>query len=86
MSGIDLFKRKPKPVANLLPVLNNTGSESLEAKLRAELRYCATCNYEIINPMTDRCPRCFSLVPLSEHTNCGDCSHQGNCAFHQIQK
>jgi hypothetical protein len=86
MSGIELFKRKAKPTANLLPVLNNTGSESLEAKLRAEIRHCRTCSYEIINPMTDRCPRCFSLVPLSEHTNCGDCSHQGNCTFQQIQK
>jgi hypothetical protein len=87
---MELFKRKSKhsvaATAIALPVLNNSGSESLEAKLRAELRYCGTCSYEINNPMTDRCPRCFSLVPLSEHTNCGDCSHQGNCTFQQMHK
>lgn len=55
-----------------------------EAKLRREMRICPTCSYHIINPMTDRCPRCFSAVPLSEHTNCGDCDYKGNCALAEL--
>ena len=55
-----------------------------EAKLRREMRVCPTCSYHIVNPMTDRCPRCFSAVPLSEHTNCGDCDYKGNCALAEL--
>jgi len=76
-----LFKRKkpsaPEPIA--LPVLNN----DLQRKLEMEIRTCATCSYTITNPMNDRCPRCFAVVPLSEHTNCGECTQQGNCAHQQ---
>jgi hypothetical protein len=82
---MELFKRKikpnPMPDTILLPVVDAAASGSLEAKLRSEVRHCPTCGYQIINPMTDRCPRCFGSVPLSEHTNCGECAHQGNCAF-----
>jgi len=65
-----------------LPVLNGVGDAGLAEKLRSEQRTCPTCGYAISNPMTDRCPRCFGTVHLSEHTNCGSCSHQGNCEFH----
>jgi hypothetical protein len=89
---MELFKRKAKPAKPqpmpgtiMLPVVQGV-AESLEAKLRAEIRNCPTCGYQIPNPMTDRCPRCFSMVPLSEHTNCGECSHQGNCEFQHIAK
>jgi hypothetical protein len=81
-----------KPEANglQLPVVGNSNGTSpelsLEEKLRMEVRHCPTCSYEVSNPMTDRCPRCFSLIPLSEHTNCGDCSHQGNCVFKQLEE
>ena len=63
-----------------LPVIQDA---AMQAKLRSEVRYCGTCSYEIRNPMTDRCPRCFSNVALSEHTDCGECSHQGNCSYGQ---
>lgn len=62
-----------------LPVIQR--EPSLEAKLRAEIRICPTCAYEIVNPMNERCPRCFTTIPSSEHTNCGECSHQGNCEY-----
>lgn len=58
--------------------------EPLAAKLASEVRSCATCGYTVTNPMTDRCPRCFSAIALSEHTNCGDCSHQGSCEFQKL--
>ncbi len=64
-----------------LPLLNGTGNEALDRKLELEARICPTCSYRITNPMNDRCPRCFTTVPLSEHTNCGECSHQGNCTY-----
>jgi len=53
---------------------------SLEETLRDERRLCKQCSYEILNPLTDRCPRCFSTVERIE-TNCGSCTHQGNCEF-----
>ena len=56
------------------------------AKLQTEERRCPTCRFMIINPMTDRCPRCFSSVPPSDHTNCGECDYQGNCELAQIKK
>jgi len=78
-----LFKRKSKSdvVAFELPVLNGTGNAELQQKLNMEARNCPTCGYNITNPMNDRCPRCFTMVPPSEHTNCGECSHQGNCTY-----
>lgn len=80
-----MFKRKkntpPDPVSFSLPVLNNGAEVSLEQKLQLEVRRCPTCSYIVTNPMNDRCPRCFSTVALSEHTNCGECSHQGNCTY-----
>jgi hypothetical protein len=83
-----MFKRKAKQEAVPaggstmieLPVLN-AGNAELMQKLDLELRLCPTCSYRIVNPMNDRCPRCFTVVPLSEHTNCGECSHQGNCTY-----
>lgn len=79
-----LFKRKSKmvasPAALELPVLHGTADAELQRKLSMEIRHCPTCRYEVTNPMNERCPRCFAVVPLSEHTNCGECSHQGNCA------
>ena len=51
-----------------------------EEKLRAEQRTCPQCGYDIENPMTDRCPRCFHDIPRQE-TNCGSCTWQGNCEF-----
>jgi hypothetical protein len=83
---ITMFRRKTSasstPVAVLpeLTVLNDPATE-LERKLALEVRLCPTCSYQITNPMNDRCPRCFTVVPLSEHTNCGECSHQGNCTY-----
>lgn len=58
--------------------MNN--QETLAAKLQTESRTCPQCGYSISNPMTDRCPRCFSKVERIE-TNCGSCTHQGNCEF-----
>jgi len=69
----------PKQV--ILPVLNDGDALTLDEKLAMENRRCPTCGYAITNPMNDRCPRCFGIVPLSEHTNCGECSHQGNCSY-----
>jgi uncharacterized paraquat-inducible protein A len=72
-----MMLRKQKPA---LPVVQ----DDLATKLAAEARTCPTCSYAITNPMTDRCPRCFSMVALSEHTNCGECSHQGSCEFQKL--
>lgn len=91
---MNLFKRKSHRIEgedNLhsekfsLAVIGGAEAEH-EAKLRRELRICATCSYQIINPMTDRCPRCFSSVPLSEHTNCGECDYKGNCALAELHQ
>ncbi|MGE3802356.1 MAG: hypothetical protein AB7H80_15175 [Candidatus Kapaibacterium sp.] len=68
-----------------LTVIDSAGGDHQE-KLKREIRLCATCSYQIINPMTDRCPRCFSLVQLSEHTNCGECDYQGNCALAEVHQ
>jgi hypothetical protein len=86
--GMMLFKRKEKKEnagsgIYELPVLNGAGDPELQQKLDLEVRPCPTCGYTITNPMNDRCPRCFTVVPLSEHTNCGECSHQGNCTYAQ---
>lgn len=91
-----LFRRKAKaqdvrePVQGLseefsLDVLNDAEEEH-RAKLKSEVRTCPTCSYEVVNPMTDKCPRCFSTVPLSEHTNCGECDYKGNCALAEIHR
>lgn len=77
-------KQSPPPLTVDLPIARESGI-SLDEKLRLESRICGTCGYLINNPMTDRCPRCFATVPLSEHTNCGDCSHQGNCEFRKLR-
>ncbi|KXK57115.1 MAG: hypothetical protein IPM61_03380 [Chlorobi bacterium] len=81
-----MFGKKKEPITPLpgpisIPVLNGNAALTLEQKLELEARHCPTCGYSIINPMNDRCPRCFGVVPLSEHTNCGECSHQGNCTY-----
>lgn len=80
-----LFKRKDRnevPAAVLeLPVLNAGANAELHRKLDMEIRYCPMCGYKVSNPMNDRCPRCFTVVPLSEHTNCGECTQQGNCTY-----
>jgi len=83
------FKRKEKRAPSdaqgaatiALPVLNGAPEAELQRKLDMEIRICPTCSYRVTNPMNDRCPRCFTTVPLSEHTNCGECSHQGNCTY-----
>lgn len=83
MNYVALFKKKTPPTLApevlSLPVLND--NPALAQKLASEVRVCPTCSYDITNPMNDRCPRCFTVVPLSEHTNCGECSHQGNCTY-----
>ncbi|MBL7988104.1 MAG: hypothetical protein JNJ94_08580 [Chlorobi bacterium] len=69
------------PIPISIPILNGQAVLTLDEQLELETRNCPTCGYVITNPMNDRCPRCFGLVPLSEHTNCGECSHQGNCTY-----
>lgn len=71
-----VFYHTPAGVTTELPIAE---------KLALEVRTCPTCSYTIANPMTDRCPRCFSPVALSEHTNCGECTHQGNCEFEKLK-
>lgn len=71
----------PPPEQISLPVLDGKAALTLDQKLELETRHCPTCGYTITNPMNDRCPRCFGVVPLSDHTNCGECSHQGNCTY-----
>jgi hypothetical protein len=65
-----------------LPIVGNAPA-TLELKLAAERRPCPVCGYEVGNPLSDRCPRCFGLVPRSAQTDCGSCTHQGNCQFVQ---
>lgn len=59
---------------------NTADDQSMEQIHREEQRVCPDCAYAILNPLTDRCPRCFALVPRVE-INCGSCTHQGNCDF-----
>lgn len=68
-----------------LNVLDSVEAEH-QAHLRSEIRTCPVCSYEVINPMTDRCPRCFSAVPPSDHTNCGECDYKGNCALAEVHQ
>ena len=75
----------PEGVPTELNHLPATSPEHL-AKLEAEERRCPTCGFRIINPMTDHCPRCFSSVPPSDHTNCGECDYQGNCELAQLKQ
>jgi hypothetical protein len=56
---------------------------SHEEQLHAEKRHCPHCDYLILNPLSDRCPRCFGVVPR-EVAHCGSCTHQGNCEFAQL--
>lgn len=51
-----------------------------DEQLRSERRNCPRCGYDILNPLTDRCPRCFSHVERTA-ANCGSCTWQGNCEF-----
>lgn len=81
MFGRKKLTKTTPPEQIPLPVLQGNVALTLDQKLELEVRRCPTCNYTITNPMNDRCPRCFGIVPLSEHTNCGDCSHQGNCTY-----
>ena len=80
-------KRKKEELSEgfSLTVIDTARGEHQE-KLKREIRICPTCSYRIVNPMTDRCPRCFSHVQLSEHTNCGECDYQGNCALAEVHR
>ncbi len=53
---------------------------TLEQQLAAERRECGQCGYAVLNPLTDRCPRCFAHIARTE-LECGSCTHQGNCEF-----
>lgn len=56
-----------------------TGDDQSFAEIRAsETRDCPQCGYTILNPLVDRCPRCFAAVARIE-VECGSCAHQGNC-------
>jgi hypothetical protein len=48
-----------------------------------EQRVCAQCAYAVLNPFTDRCPRCFTALPPVE-THCASCLVQGNCAHARV--
>ncbi len=60
-----------------LPVL--PAFDSLESKLQAEGRHCPSCGYDVKNPHSERCPRCFVAVPKSKHTNCSSCAFTQGC-------
>jgi len=86
-----MFRRKRKVALRELSEefsekVKNEADEAHRAKLASETRTCSTCGYYIRNPMTDRCPRCFTVVPPSDHTNCGECDFQGNCALADLQR
>jgi predicted Zn-ribbon and HTH transcriptional regulator len=60
--------------------MTDQSAHTHDDQLRREKRQCPRCGYDIMNPLSDRCPRCFSAVERTE-TNCGSCTWQGNCEF-----
>lgn len=90
--GLFRKKREEKEKIGASPPLSEqftlnvleSATDDHQQKLKQEVRSCPVCSYQIINPMTDRCPRCFSQITLSEHTNCGECDYQGNCALASV--
>jgi hypothetical protein len=63
----------------------NLNNLSLQQKLTREMRICPTCSLEITNPFTERCPRCFTLLPKLS-LNCQGCIHQLLCPVAQFSK
>jgi hypothetical protein len=39
---------------------------------------CPLCRYEIVNPLTDRCPRCLTTVAVAKPA-CGECVYHSGC-------
>ncbi len=44
----------------------------------ATVRCCPQCFYELLDPLSDKCPRCFALVPRA-NTTCTGCLHRAEC-------
>jgi predicted amidophosphoribosyltransferase len=55
-------------------------AHTAEEQLQRERRQCSRCGYDILNPLTDRCPRCFNHVERTV-LHCGSCTWQGSCEF-----
>jgi hypothetical protein len=51
---------------------------SLDEKLRTEIRTCPQCLNVIENPFVERCPRCLTVVPVFD-PGCGNCVHNSGC-------
>jgi hypothetical protein len=56
---------------------------SLEEKLNSEVRVCPQCRYELRDPFLQRCPRCFSSVPVVD-PGCRGCFHRKSCPVAKI--
>jgi hypothetical protein len=50
----------------------------LEEKLRTEIRICPQCRNPIENPFAARCPRCLTIMPVSD-PGCRGCVHNSGC-------
>jgi len=57
---------------------DGTKNFSLIDKLKAEIRVCPVCEFEIRNPIIERCPRCYGKMPRLE-LGCGGCIHRLLC-------
>ncbi len=60
-------------------------NQSFEEIRASETRTCPQCGYVILNPLADRCPRCFAAVARTE-VECGSCAHQGNCEIAALKE
>jgi rubrerythrin len=58
----------------------NKTENILEEPLKQETRVCRTCNYEVTNPFTEKCPRCLTAVPKIE-VYCESCISSKQCHY-----
>ena len=56
----------------------NTNSPTLEEQLKLEERVCPDCSYHVTNPLYERCPRCYAVLPKLE-LYCQGCLHHSHC-------
>ncbi len=51
---------------------------TLENKLKSEIRKCSKCENEVSNPFLYKCPRCMTELSKID-LQCTSCNHKSNC-------
>jgi len=59
--------------------------KSPDEKLHCESRICPRCQCQITSPLTARCPRCLTALPLID-PGCNVCLHSSKCAIANAAK